>query len=81
MLDIGMGMFFLFGSALDGPGNDMRIVYGGIIIGLILMYAGAKLADLWMRGMKMGKKCMKKDRRQPILSRTSDDIQQKYKYT
>lgn len=48
MLGIGAGMFFLFGSALDGPGNDMRIVYGGIIIGLILMYAGAKMADLWM---------------------------------
>lgn len=48
MLGIGAGMFCLFGSALDGPGNDMRIVYGGIIIGLILMYSGAKMADLWM---------------------------------
>lgn len=47
MLGIGAEMFCLFGSALDGPGNDMRIVYGGIIIGLILMYSGAKMADLW----------------------------------
>lgn len=48
MLGIGAGMLFLFGAGLDGPGNDMRIIYGGIIIGLILMYVGAKMADLWM---------------------------------
>lgn len=48
MLGIGAGMLLLFGAGLDGPGNDMRIIYGGIIIGLILMYAGAKMADLWM---------------------------------
>lgn len=48
MLGIGAGMLFLFGAGPDGPGNDMRIIYGGIIIGLILMYIGAKMADLWM---------------------------------
>lgn len=48
MLGIGAGMVWLFGAGLDGPGNDMRIIYGGIIIGLILMVAGAKMADLWM---------------------------------
>lgn len=52
MLGIGAGMLLLFGAGVDGPGNDMRIICGGIIIGLILMYAGAKMADLWMRGMK-----------------------------
>lgn len=48
MLGIGTGMLLLFGAGLDGPGNDMRVIYGGIIIGLILMYVGAKMADLWM---------------------------------
>ena len=48
LLWIGAGMVWLFGAGLDGPGNDMRIIYGGIIIGLILMVAGAKMADLWM---------------------------------
>lgn len=48
ILGAGMGMVMLFGAALDGPGNNMIIVYSGIIIGLILMYAGAKMADLWM---------------------------------
>lgn len=48
MLGIGAGMLLLFGAGLDGPGNDMRVIYGGIIIGLILMYVGAKMADLWM---------------------------------
>ena len=48
ILGAGMGMVMLFGAALDGPGNNMIIVYSGIIIGLILMYAGAKIADLWM---------------------------------
>lgn len=48
MLGIGAGMLLLFGAGLDGPGNDMRIIYGGLIIGLILMYIGAKMADLWM---------------------------------
>lgn len=48
MLGIGAGMLLLFGAGLDGPGNDMRVIYGSIIIGLILMYVGAKMADLWM---------------------------------
>ena len=48
MLGIGAGMLLLFGAGLNGPGNDMRVIYGGIIIGLILMYVGAKMADLWM---------------------------------
>lgn len=48
MLGIGAGMLLLFGAGLDGQGNDMRVIYGGIIIGLILMYVGAKMADLWM---------------------------------
>ena len=48
MLGIGAGMLLLFGAGLDSPGNDMRVIYGGIIIGLILMYVGAKMADLWM---------------------------------
>lgn len=48
ILGAGMGMVMLFGAALDGTGNNMIIVYSGIIIGLILMYAGAKMADLWM---------------------------------
>ena len=48
MLGIGAGMLLLFGAGLDGPGNDMRVIYGGIIIGLILMVVGAKMADLWI---------------------------------
>lgn len=48
MLGISAGMLLLFGAGLDGPGNDMRVIYGGIIIGLIMMYSGAKMADLWM---------------------------------
>lgn len=48
MLGIGAGMLLLFGAGLDDTGNDMRVIYGGIIIGLILMYVGAKMADLWM---------------------------------
>lgn len=48
VLGIGSGLILFFGSGLDGAGNDMVVIYGGIIAGLICMVIGAKMADLWM---------------------------------
>jgi hypothetical protein len=48
MLGAGAGMVLLFGSGLDCPENSMILLYGGMAVGLALMYAGAHIADLWM---------------------------------
>lgn len=48
MLGAGAGMVLLFGSGLDCPENSMMLLYGGMAVGLALMYAGAHIADLWM---------------------------------
>lgn len=55
MLGAGAGMILLFGSGLDCPENSMILLCGGMAVGLALMYAGAHIADLWMRGMDMKK--------------------------
>lgn len=47
LMKIGFAAFLIFGSALDGPGNDMRVVYGGIIAGLIVLIAGTTMARAW----------------------------------
>lgn len=47
LLGAGMGAVLLFGSGLDCPENNMILIYGGIIAGLVFMIAGAKMADVW----------------------------------
>lgn len=44
---VGFMAIFVFGAALDGPENDMRVVYGGIIAGMIIFTAGAITAEAW----------------------------------
>lgn len=44
---IGFVMFLIFGSAIDGPGNDMRVVFTGIAIGMTIMAAGCTLGEWW----------------------------------
>lgn len=44
---IGTGAVLLFGSGLDCPENNMFIIYGGVITGLIFMVIGAKMANAW----------------------------------
>lgn len=46
----GLILVCLFGSALDGPEDSMRIVYAGIIVGLALMFIGGVQAQLFTRG-------------------------------
>lgn len=44
---IGFMMFLIFGSAIDGPGNDMRVVYTGIVMGMTIFAAGATIGGFW----------------------------------
>ena len=44
LLGIGFVGMMIFGAAIDGPGNDMAIVYGGILASLVLLGAGGTMA-------------------------------------
>lgn len=37
--------FLFFASAVDGPGNDMRLVYGGLIISIALLFFGGIIGE------------------------------------
>lgn len=44
---IGFMGFLIFASAIDGPGNDMRIVLGGLGISMALLFIGGKMVDVF----------------------------------
>lgn len=43
---IGFALVLFFGAAIDGPGNDMRVVYTGVAAGITLMALGATVGDM-----------------------------------
>lgn len=43
MVGIGFMGFLIFASAVDGPGNDMAMVYGGLIVNMAMMGAGSMM--------------------------------------
>jgi hypothetical protein len=47
MAGIGFLGFLIFASAIDGPGNDIRMVYVAIAICMTIAIIGATIADLW----------------------------------
>ena len=47
LMGIGLLIFMFFACAIDGPGNNMRVVYGGIGTGMTLAIIGATMADAW----------------------------------
>lgn len=47
MAALGFMAFLIFASAIDGPGNDIRMVYLCIAISMTVAIIGATIADLW----------------------------------
>ena len=47
MAAIGFMGFLFFASGIDGPGNDMRVIYTMIAISMTVAIIGATIADLW----------------------------------
>jgi len=47
MATIGFIAFLIFGSAIDGPDNNMVFVYMGCIASLASMAAGATIGEMW----------------------------------
>ena len=56
MMAAGFIMFMIFGSAIDGPGNNMILVYGGCIASMAAMLIGYKIMG---RRKEMGKYTVK----------------------
>lgn len=44
LLGIGFVGLMIFGAAIDGPGNDMTVVYSGLFSSLVLLGAGGTMA-------------------------------------
>ena len=44
LLGIGFVGLMIFGAAIDGPGNDMAVVYSGLFSSLVLLGAGGTMA-------------------------------------
>ncbi len=47
MAAIGFIAFLIFGSAIDGPNNNMVFVYMGCISSIAVTAAGATLGKMW----------------------------------